>query len=158
MRRLPRAPPPIRTGNKKKRARFARVRRKPKAVENMPKEARTKTKEERIRGEKNRLSRIFRELPEKKKKLALGLIERAAFMRVELEDLELDIRENGWTEPFQQSEKVDPYERQRPQGQTYLSMAKNYRDITRQLHDMLPVKAESDADPFDEFLGERDQL
>lgn len=124
----------------------------------MPKQTRTKTKEERIRGEKNRLGRIFRELPEKKKKLALGLIERAAFMRVELEDLELDIRENGWTEPFQQSEKVDPYERQRPQGQTYLSMAKNYRDITRQLHDMLPVKAESDADPFDEFLGERDQL
>ena len=124
----------------------------------MPKEARTKTKEERIRGEKNRLSRIFRELPEKKKKLAIGLIERAAFMRVELEDLEADLKVNGWIESFQQSEKVEPYDRQRPAGQTYLSMAKNYRDITRQLTDLLPAKTEADADPFDEFLGERDQL
>ena len=124
----------------------------------MPKEARTKTKEERIRGEKNRLSRIFRELPENKKKLAAGLVERAAFMRVELEDLEADLKVNGWTEPFQQSVNVDPYDRQRPAGQTYLSMAKNYRDITRQLTDLLPAKTEVDADPFDEFLGERDQL
>lgn len=124
----------------------------------MPKEARTKTKEERIRGEKNRLSRIFRELPEKKKKLASGLIERAAFLRVELEDLETDLKENGWTESFRQSEKVDPYERQRPQGQTYLSMIKNFKDITKQLTDLLPVKTESGADPFDEFLGERDQM
>ena len=59
-------------------------------------QTREKTKEERIRGEKNRLNRIFRQLPEKKKKLALGLIERAAFMRVELEDLEADI--DKWME------------------------------------------------------------
>ena len=124
----------------------------------MPKEARTKSKEERVRGEKNRISRIFRELPEKKKKIALGLIERAAFQRIELEDLEADLKENGWTEEFRQSDKVEPYERQRPQGQTYLSLVKNYKDIMKQLHDMLPVKTESSANPFDEFLGERDQM
>ena len=124
----------------------------------MPKEARTKTKDERLRGERNRLSRIFRELPEKQKKLASSLIERAAFMRVELEDLEADIRENGWTEMFQQSEKVEPYERQRPQGQTYQSMNSSYQKIIRQLNDMLPAKAAPADDPFDAFLNERDQM
>ena len=57
----------------------------------MAKEARTKTKDERIRGEKRRLSRIYRDIDENKKKLAAGLIERAAFMRIECEDLEADL-------------------------------------------------------------------
>lgn len=121
-------------------------------------QTREKTKEERIRGEKNRLNRIFRQLPEKKKKLALGLIERAAFMRVELEDLEADIEENGWTEMFKQSANLPEYERARPQGQTYSTMNASYQKIIRQLHDMLPQKQEQQADPFDEFLNERDQM
>ena len=82
----------------------------------MAKEKRIKTKDERIRGEKQRLSRIYKNLEENKKKLAAGLIERAAFMRIECEDLEADLIENGWTEQFQQSEKLAPYDRARPQG------------------------------------------
>ena len=123
----------------------------------MAEEVRTKTKEERIRSEKNRLNRLFKGLEEKKKKLAVGLIERAAFMRVELEDLEADLKENGWTEPFQQSEKVEPYDRARPQGQTYNTMNASYQKIMRQLHDMLtqePVKAKDDG--FEDFITGRD--
>lgn len=123
----------------------------------MAEEARKKTKEERIKSEKNRLNKLFKELPEKKKKLAIGLIERAAFMRVELEDLEADLKENGWTEPFQQSEKVEPYDRARPQGQTYNTMNASYQKIMRQLHDMLPqepVKAKDDG--FENFITGRD--
>lgn len=124
----------------------------------MAEEARRKTKEERIRGEKNRLIKLFKELPEKKKKLAIGLIERAAFMRVELEDLEEDLKENGWTEPFQQSEKMEPYDRARPQGQTYNTMNTSYQKIMRQLHDMLPVEAVAKPkdDGFEDFVSGRD--
>ena len=124
----------------------------------MAKEPRTKTKEERIRGEKNRLTRLFKELPEKKKKLTAGLIERAAFMRVELEDLEADLKENGWTELFQQSEKVDPYERARPQGQTYNTMNASYQKIMKQLHDMLPAEEpqKQQDDGFEAFVIGRD--
>ena len=124
----------------------------------MAKEPRTKTKEERIRGEKNRLTRLFNELPEKKKKLTAGLIERAAFMRVELEDLEADLKENGWTELFQQSEKVDPYERARPQGQTYNTMNASYQKIMKQLHDMLPAEEpqKQQDDGFEAFVIGRD--
>lgn len=124
----------------------------------MKKEPRTKTKEERIRGEKNRLTRLFKELPEKKKKLTIGLIERAAFMRVELEDLEEDLKENGWTESFQQSEKVEPYDRARPQGQTYNTMNASYQKIMKQLHDMLPVENQQKQqdDGFEAFVIGRD--
>ena len=124
----------------------------------MAKEPRTKTKEERIRGEKNRLTRLFKELPDKKKKLTAGLIERAAFMRVELEDLEADLKENGWTELFQQSEKVDPYERARPQGQTYNTMNASYQKIMKQLHDMLPAEEpqKQQDDGFEAFVIGRD--
>ena len=125
----------------------------------MAKKKRIKTKEERIRGEKNRLAKLFRELPERKKKLAAGLIERAAFMRVELEDMEEDLRLNGWTEEFQQSEKLEPYERARPQGQTYNTMNASYQKIMKQLHDMLPEEprdALQRDDGFDAFVGERE--
>lgn len=122
-------------------------------------EVRTKTKEERIRSEKNRLNKLFKELPEKKKKLAIGLIERAAFMRVECEDLEVDLRENGWTELFQQSEKMEPYDRARPQGQSYQTLNANYQKIIKQLDAMLPP-AESAARPkddgFEDFVTGRD--
>ena len=124
----------------------------------MPKEAREKTKEERIRGEKNRLTKRVRELPEKKKKLTVGLIERAAFMRVELEDLELDLKENGWTESFQQSKNLEPYDRARPQGQTYNTMNTSYQKIMKQLHDMLPQEQAQKAqdDGFEAFVMGRD--
>ena len=129
-----------------------------KSGENMAKEKRIKTKEERLRGEKNRLTRLFKDLPERKKKLTIGLIERAAFMRVELEDLEADLKENGWTEPFQQSEKVEPYDRARPQGQTYNTMNASYQKIIKQLHDMLPQESQQKQqdDGFEAFVIGRD--
>ena len=118
-----------------------------------------KKKETRIKAEKERLLEIYQELPQKKAELAIGLIERAAFMRVECEDLEADLRENGWTEPFQQSEKVEPYDRARPQGQSYQTLNANYQKIIKQLDAMLPP-AESAARPkddgFEDFVTGRD--
>lgn len=120
--------------------------------------ARTKTKDERIRGEKQRLKKLYAGMTPARLKLAMGLIERAAFLRVELENLEADLLENGWTEPFQQSRGVDPYDRARPQGQTYQSAVKNYRDTIKQLDSMLPQNTTkvSNSDGFDEFVNGRD--
>ena len=118
-----------------------------------------KKKETRIKAEKERLLEIYQELPQKKAELAIGLIERAAFMRVECEDLEADLRENGWTESFQQSEKMEPYDRARPQGQSYQTLNTNYQKIIKQLDAMLPP-AESAARPkddgFEDFVTGRD--
>lgn len=105
----------------------------------------TKTKEQRIASEKRRLKRIFKTIEDGKKQTVEGLIERAAFMRVQLEILEDDLNENGWTEYFQQSDKCDPYQRQRPAGQTYISLNSNYQKIIKQLTDIVPDDSSRDA-------------
>ena len=123
----------------------------------MPKETRVKTKEERIRSERNRLNKQYRSLPAARKALAAGLVERAAFMRIELDDLEADLRANGWTEKFQQSPNCDPYDRARPQGQTFQSMSANYLKIIKQLDSLLPQEAAAvTTDDFDDFVDRRD--
>ena len=126
----------------------------------MAKEARPTTKDERIRGEKSRLSRIYKDIDKNKKKLAAGLIERAAFMRIECEDLEADLIENGWTEQFQQSEKLEPYDRARPQGQAYQQLNANYQKVIKQLDALLPQAKQSgrEDDGFADFVNGRDEL
>ena len=126
----------------------------------MAKEARTKTKDERIRGEKSRLNRIYKDIDKNKKKLAAGLIERAAFMRIACEDLEADLIENGWTEQFQQSEKLEPYDRARPQGQAYQQLNANYQKVIKQLDALLPQAKQSgrEDDGFADFVNGRDEL
>lgn len=117
-----------------------------------------KKKENRIKDEKARLWANYQDLPPKKRELADGLIERAAFMRVELEDLEADLRENGWTEPFSQGNQ-EPYDRARPQGQTYQTMNANYQKIIKLLDGLLPqeeAKPQQQDDGFEAFVGSRD--
>lgn len=116
-----------------------------------PKEIRT----DRIKAEVKRLTRIFVELEDEKKEMIHGLIRRAAFMRVQLEDLEEYLNENGWTELFQQGEQK-PYMRARPEGQIYNSTNKNYQSIMKQLSDLMPEdSAREEAESLLNFVGMR---
>ena len=56
----------------------------------------------------------------------------------ELEDLEKDLDENGWTEPFQQSTSIEPYDRKRPNADLYISLSAQYTRTMKQLDSMLP--------------------
>lgn len=119
----------------------------------------TKTKESRIKAEKKRLSAHYANLPAARKAIAEGLINRAAFMRVELEDLEADLLANGWTELFQQGKNQEPYDRARPQGQTYNAVNGNYQKVIKQLDSMLPKDDVPTGDPddgFEDFVNGRD--
>ena len=119
-----------------------------------------KKKTARIKAEENRLKEIYAELSTAKKGIAQGLIERAAFMRIEMEDLEQDLKENGWTEKFSQGNQ-DPYDRARPQGQTYNAINGNYLKIIKQLDSMLPkeeCRPIEENDGFDDFVTGRDDL
>lgn len=114
------------------------------------------TKEERITKENRRLNIIFRQIPKKEKSAIEGLIKRAAYMRVSLEDMELDLDENGFTEPFTQSTNTPPYDRQRPIAQLYNTMNKNYQAIMKQLSDSVPKEPATErGDGFDKFIRER---
>lgn len=60
-----------------------------------------KTKEQRIKTEKTRLKGIFKDLDENKRKLVTPLIEKAAFMSIELDDLQAKLEKDGWTSEYQ---------------------------------------------------------
>lgn len=122
--------------------------------------AEKKNKANRIKAEVDRLNENYADLAESKKRVVEGLIARAAFMRVELEDLEGFLSENGWTEKFSQGNQ-EPYDRARPQGQTYNTMNANYQKIIKLLDSMLPkedAKPGVEDDGFDEFVGGRDEV
>ena len=102
------------------------------------------TPDQRKQREMRRITKLYKNLDSSKKTLAEGLIERAAFMRIQCEDLEHDLSENGWTEPFSQGNQ-DPYDRARPQGQAYQTLNANYQKIIRQLDAMLPEESSRDA-------------
>lgn len=115
------------------------------------------TKEERIKKELNRLKKIFKNIPENSKKSTEGLLENAAFMRISLQDLAVDLRENGMTEMFSQSEKALPYERTRPSADLYNKLNVSYQKCVKQLTDLLPVneKVKVQTDDFDDFVNDR---
>ena len=120
------------------------------------------TVEERISQEHRRLMAMYKDMEKPKKTIATGLIGRAAFMRVQLEDLELDLLENGWTEPFSQGNQ-EPYDRARPAAQIYNSTNANYQKIIKQLDGMLPKTMEptskkDDDDGFDDFVNGRGEV
>lgn len=114
-------------------------------------------KDKRIRKEELRLLRIYKDIDKDNKAIIDGLINRAAYMRITLEDWEEDIDENGYIEMFTQSEKTDPYERERPVIRLYNTMNKNYQSIIKQLSDLVPkpdLKEEVD-DGFGSFINSR---
>lgn len=119
------------------------------------------TVEERIAKEHRRLVAMYKDMDKPKKAIAAGLIGRAAFMRVQLEDLEQDLLEGGWTEPFSQGNQ-EPYERARPAAQIYNTTNANYQKIIKQLDGMLPKAVEpasrKDDDGFDDFVNGRGEV
>lgn len=88
--------------------------------------------------EKNRLSRIFKDIPKDKKKAVEGLIIQAARLRILLNEMWIDISEKGDYEPFSQSENQTPYERERPVAKLYNSRDVSYHRVIKQLTDLLP--------------------
>lgn len=121
------------------------------------KEAEIRKVNRRINAEVRKLSQVLSDLPEDRLSAADGVIKRAAYMRITLEDYELDLIRNGHTEMFTQSEKTDPYERERPVARLYNTMLRNYVSTMKQLFDMLPEGKPSDSqvvDPaYEKFFG-----
>jgi hypothetical protein len=101
------------------------------------------------RSEIKRLKDVYKNLPPNQMKVVEGLIVEAARLRVRLDYLWRDLQENGETEPFTQSEKTEPYERERPQSRTYTATNKSYQAIIKQLSDLCPPSEEED--PLEEF-------
>lgn len=96
------------------------------------------SREEQINKEKRRLKAIFKNLDENKKKLVTPLIEKAAFMSVELDILQETIQCDGWTSEYQNG--ANQYgTKKSPEAETYIALSKNYAAIIKQLIDLVPA-------------------
>lgn len=114
------------------------------------------SKDEKIKKEIKRLTGIYKDTSKKEKAVIDGLIKRAAYMRVTLEDMEADLDRYGYVEMFSQSEKAEPYERERPVARLYNTMNKNYQSIMKQLSDFVEKEPpKTPGDGFDEFVNSR---
>lgn len=97
-----------------------------------------KTKEELIKSEKTRLKGIFKDLDENKKKLVTPLIEKAAFMSIELDTLQKTIETKGCVSEYQNGENQWGTKKS-PEVDVYIAMSKNYTTIIKQLSDLVPA-------------------
>ena len=109
----------------------------------------------RIRKEVTRLNKIFVAKSDVEKEFLNGLIKRAAFMKCQLEDMEKNLNQNGFTEMFTQSEKTPEYERERPMARMYNSLNKNYQTLMKQLADFVDRTENTGEkdDGFDDFVN-----
>lgn len=121
----------------------------------------TKKKQREIKKEIKRLEEVYKDIDVKRKDLLPGLIENAAFTRITLKYLANDLKENGTTEMFSQSENQTPYSRRRPEADLYNTMTGNYLKFIKQLDDMLPKAVEKSTekiDFLDDFVNSRDEI
>ena len=60
---------------------------------------------------------------------------------------------------FSQSDKCDPYERERPIARQYNAVNKNYQNVMKMLNDTLKTEPgeKPKGDDFQNFLQEREQ-
>ena len=109
----------------------------------------------RIRKEVTRLNKILVAKSDVEKEFLNGLIKRAAFMKCQLEDMEKNLNQNGFTEMFTQSEKTPEYERERPMARMYNSLNKNYQTLMKQLADFVDRTENTGEkdDGFDDFVN-----
>ncbi len=104
-----------------------------------------------IKKESNRLKKLFKELPENKKKISEKLIDNAAFMSVSLEELKKDIILYGVKETYVNGKNQYGF-KESIESKTYNITIKNYMAIIKQLNDMLPEEKKiNEDDEFDRF-------
>lgn len=92
----------------------------------------------RVKKEKNKLIKIYKNIPADRRVLVARLIENSAFIAVLLEDLRNDIDKNGWTETYNHGGGQSGNKRS-VAADLYMVAVKNYSQITKQLNDLLPT-------------------
>lgn len=97
-----------------------------------------KTRNRKVAAEEKRLTELFSEIEDDKKKVVSGLITQAARLKILLDEMWVDISEKGDYELFSQSENQVPYERERPVAKQYNTRDQSYQRIIKQLTDYLP--------------------
>ena len=85
------------------------------------------------------LRKLFEKIPENQKKLVSSLIQNAAFMKATLEDLQVQINENGAIEEYQNGANQGG-RKISSEVQAYNAMLKNYHGVINTLTGLLPAE------------------
>ena len=95
------------------------------------------TKDTRIKREKKRLQEIFKDLEPHKLSTCQALIDRAAFITISLQDIEVQLNEIGWTEYYQNGESQSGWKKSAA-ADVHISLTKNLNAIVKQLLELVP--------------------
>lgn len=95
------------------------------------------SKETRIKKEKKRLAEIFKDLEPNKLSTCQALIDRAAFITISLQDIEVQLNETGWVEYYQNGENQSGWKKAAA-ADVHISLTKNLNAIVKQLLDLVP--------------------
>ena len=95
--------------------------------------------------EVKRLTKLFADIPENKKKLCTKLIQNAAFMSVTMEELQETINLNGVTEKYQNGANQSGIKKS-AEIEIYNNFIKQYTVIIRQLTELLSKSDNGDPD------------
>lgn len=110
-------------------------------------------KNKKIRKETQKLKKLFKDLPDNKKKMAEKLIENASFVSITLDELKEDIKLYGVKETYVNGKDQFGF-KESIESKTYNRMVKNYMNIIKQLNDMLPEEKKiNEDDEFERFNG-----
>ena len=113
--------------------------------------------DEKIKAEIEKLTLIFKNIDPDKKELCTHLIENAAFMSVSLEDLQEQIKRDGWVETYQNGCNQKG-KKTGSAAMLYQKLINSYRQTVRDLCQLLPKSeqelARMTTDPMADFLNE----
>ena len=101
-------------------------------------------KEDKIKKEKNRLTRVFKFLDKNKLATVRPLIDNAAFTAISLDELQEIINRNGYTDEYQNGEHQKGV-KQAPEVQMHIAMTRNLSTIIKQLVDLAPPEKRKDS-------------
>lgn len=98
----------------------------------------------RVKAEKQRLLSLFAGIDENKREVVLPLIDRAAFLRVALEDLESEMLVEGFTEDYNNGQHQSG-KKKSAAAQSHDAFTKNLNAITKTLIDLVPAAQKAGA-------------
>ena len=106
-----------------------------------------------VKSETKRLNDIFKDLPPNELVVMSGMIDEAARMRVQMQQLHEIIDRDGMTIEFQQSDKVAPYKKISAEADMLLRIQKNYSVYISKMLERVPASERKSklATIMDEF-------
>lgn len=110
-------------------------------------------KEKKIRAEKNRIIKIYKNINLDKDitKVLEGLVSDAAFMRVAIEEIKVELIKKGMMEKFKNGSQE--FMREKPEAKLFLNFMKQYANTMKQLIDLMPVQVkEEEQDQLLQFF------